>query len=67
MHEKIMTLRDKLLAEAQEVNAVKIVRYEGSLTADQVKTLAFQMRNIHVITSYSIHYTKLYDVQKERN
>jgi len=46
MHEKIMTLRDKLLAEAQEVNAVKIVRYEGSLTADQVKTLAFQMRNI---------------------
>ncbi len=45
-HEKIMTLRDSLLADAQVVNAVKVIRYEGALTADQVKTLAFQIRNV---------------------
>ena len=28
------------------VNAVKVIRFEGNLTADQVKTLAFQLRNI---------------------
>ena len=46
VHEKIMTLRDSLLADAQIVNAVKVIRYEGALTADQVKTLAFQIRNV---------------------
>ena len=46
VHEKIMTLRDSLLADAQVVNAVKVIRYEGALTADQVKTLAFQIRNV---------------------
>lgn len=44
--EKIMQLRDDLLQKATEVNNIKIVRYEGSLTADQAKTLAFQIRNI---------------------
>ncbi len=44
-HEKIMQLRDKLLANAEEVNGVKTISYEGSLTADQAKTLAFQIRN----------------------
>lgn len=49
--EKIMALRDQLLSQAKEikasmVNAVKVIRFEGNLTADQVKTLAFQLRNI---------------------
>ena len=46
MHEKIMNLRDKLLAEAKIVNGTKVISYNGSLTADAVKTLAFQIRNI---------------------
>lgn len=45
-HEKIMNLRDQLLAEGQETDGIKVIRYEGSLTPDQVKTLAFQIRNI---------------------
>jgi len=46
MHEKIMTLRNDLLAAAAEKNNVKVISYEGTLTADQVKTLAFQIRNV---------------------
>ena len=46
VHEKIMMLRDTLLADASVVNGVKVIRYEGALTADQVKTLAFQIRNV---------------------
>jgi len=52
VHEKIMTLRDKLLAEVTEVTEVKdikdvkVIGYQGTLTADQVKTLAFQIRNV---------------------
>ncbi len=46
VHEKIMTLRDKLLAEATVVKGFKVIQYEGSLTADQTKTLAFQIRNV---------------------
>ena len=45
VHEKIMMLRDTLLADASVVNGVKVIRYEGALTADQVKTQAFQIRN----------------------
>jgi len=44
---QIMALRDKLHAEASEINGIKVVRFEGSLQAEQVKTLAFQLRNIH--------------------
>ncbi|MEA4852395.1 MAG: alanine--tRNA ligase, partial [Paludibacter sp.] len=46
VHEKIMTLRDQLLADAKEQNGVKVISYQGALTADQVKTLAFQIRNV---------------------
>ena len=46
VHEKIMHLRDLLLSEAKEINGIKIIKYQGYLTADQVKTLAFQIRNI---------------------
>ena len=45
-HEKIMGLRDKLLASAQDSNDIKIIQFEGNLPADQVKTLAFQIRNV---------------------
>jgi len=46
VHEKIMSLRTELLAGATDVNGVKVISYQGILTADQVKTLAFQIRNI---------------------
>ncbi len=46
VHEKVMTLRDTLIAQAQEVNGVKVIKLESDLTADQVKTLAFQIRNV---------------------
>jgi alanyl-tRNA synthetase len=45
-HTQILALRDKLVSEAKEVNGVKVIRFEGDLSADQVKTLAFQIRNI---------------------
>ena len=43
---QIMALRDKLHADANVVNGIKVIRFEGNLAADQVKTLAFQIRNI---------------------
>jgi len=46
VHEKIITLRNQLIADAKEQNGVKIISYQGTLTADQVKTLAFQIRNV---------------------
>jgi alanyl-tRNA synthetase len=45
-HEKIMSLRDKLISESKEQNGVKIIRFQSDLSADSVKTLAFQIRNI---------------------
>jgi len=46
MHEKIMTLRDKLIHEATLVNGIKIIQYQSDLSVDAIKTLAFQIRNI---------------------
>ena len=46
LHEKIKSLRDELLQNAKTQNGIKIISYEGTLGADQVKTLAFQIRNI---------------------
>ncbi len=46
VHEKIMTLRNELLTGATNVNGVKVISYQGTLNADQVKTLAFQIRNV---------------------
>ena len=46
VHEKIIILRDQLIANAVEMNGVKVIQFEGTLTPDQVKTLAFQIRNI---------------------
>ena len=42
-----MALRDQLLTSAQEINGIRVIQYEGNLTADQVKTLAFQIKNIN--------------------
>ena len=46
MHEKIMSLRDKLVNEATMVNGIKIISYQSDLSADAIKTLAFQIRNV---------------------
>jgi alanyl-tRNA synthetase len=43
---QIMALRDKLHADASIVNGIKVIQFEGNLTPDAVKTLAFQIRNI---------------------
>jgi len=46
MHEKIMTLRDKLIAEATLTNGIKTIRFQSDLSSDAIKTLAFQIRNV---------------------
>ncbi|MEI8085390.1 MAG: alanine--tRNA ligase [Paludibacter sp.] len=46
MHEKIMTLRDKLIAEATLINGIKTIRFQSDLSSDAIKTLAFQIRNV---------------------
>ena len=44
--EKLLQLRDKLLKEAEIINGITVVCYEGNLTPDQAKTLAFQIKNL---------------------
>jgi alanyl-tRNA synthetase len=39
-------LRDELIKNASIKDGVSIIRFEGNLSADQVKTLAFQIRNV---------------------
>lgn len=52
IHDKIMQLRDQLLSSnfllkvVNGIDDVKVIKYKGNLTADQVKTLAFQIRNL---------------------
>ncbi|HEY5507867.1 MAG TPA: alanine--tRNA ligase [Paludibacter sp.] len=46
MHEKIMILRDKLIAEATLTNGIKTIRFQSDLSSDAIKTLAFQIRNV---------------------
>jgi alanyl-tRNA synthetase len=46
MHEKIMSLRDKLISEVKLVNGIKTIVYQSDLSSDVIKTLAFQIRNI---------------------
>lgn len=45
MHERIMNLRDKLIADAKEENGVKVIRFRTDLSTDAVKTLSFQIKN----------------------
>ena len=46
MHERIMNLRDKLIADAKEENGVKVIRFRTDLSTDAIKTLSFQIKNI---------------------
>ena len=47
----------------------KMAEFDIAVTADQAKTIARAIRapmwEWHVITSYSIHYTKLYDLGQQ--
>ncbi len=46
MHERILTLRDKLIADAKDEQGIKVIRFRTDLPADAVKTLSFQIRNL---------------------
>ncbi|MHB9056874.1 MAG: alanine--tRNA ligase [Paludibacteraceae bacterium] len=46
MHERIFSLRDKLIAGAKDENGVKVIRFRTELPTDAIKTLAFQIKNI---------------------
>ena len=46
MHERIMNLRDKLIAEAKNENGIHVIRFKTNLSVDAIKTLAFQIRNV---------------------
>jgi alanyl-tRNA synthetase len=46
LHEKIQSLRDKLIAQAVEVKGIKVIQLQSDLSSDAIKTLAFQIRNI---------------------
>ena len=46
IHEKIMSLRDRLVTEAILINGIKTISYQSDLSADAIKTLAFQIRNV---------------------
>ena len=46
LHERIMTLRDKLIANAKDENGVKVIRFRTDLSTDAIKTLAFQIKNV---------------------
>ena len=44
--EKILSMRDHLLAQANVVNGVKLVVIKGEFSADMVKSVAFQIKNV---------------------
>jgi alanyl-tRNA synthetase len=44
MKEKQATLKDELLKNVQEINGVKVIKYSGSMPAEAVKNIAFQLR-----------------------
>ena len=46
MHEKIISLRDKLISDTEGIKGIKIIHFQSDLSADVIKTLAFQIRNI---------------------
>ena len=46
MHERIISLRDKLIAGAIDENGVKVIRFRTELSTDAIKTLAFQIKNV---------------------
>ena len=46
VHDKILSLRNELLQEAEIINGIKVISLETDLPADMIKTLAFQIRNV---------------------
>ncbi len=46
MREKVLALRDKVLAGAETINGIKVVQLNLEAAPDMIKTLAFQIRNI---------------------
>ena len=44
MKEKQAMLKDELLKNVREINGVKVIRYQGSMPAEAVKNIAFQLR-----------------------
>jgi len=46
VHEKIMSLRDEMLQDAELINGIKVISLETNLPVEMIKTLAFQIRNI---------------------
>lgn len=46
MREKIFQMRDRLLANAEEVNGIKVVQISTEAAPDMIKSLAFQLRNV---------------------
>jgi alanyl-tRNA synthetase len=44
MREKQAMLKDRLLKNVQEINGVKLIRYCGSMPAEAMKNIAFQLR-----------------------
>jgi alanyl-tRNA synthetase len=42
--EKQTMLKDKLLKNIQEINGIKLIKYQGSMPAEAMKNIAFQLR-----------------------
>ncbi len=45
LHEQIIYLRDKLIANSSEENGVRVIRFRSNLSAEAIKTLVFQINN----------------------
>ncbi|NDV47756.1 alanine--tRNA ligase [Paludibacter sp. 221] len=46
MREKIVSLRDKVLSNVEEINGIKVIHLNLEAAPDMIKTLAFQIRNV---------------------
>lgn len=44
--EKIISMRDLLISQAKTVNGVKLIVIKGEFSADMVKSVAFQIKNV---------------------
>lgn len=42
--EKAIALKQQLIKDAQEINGIKLICFEGTATADTIKNIAFQLR-----------------------
>ena len=56
--------REKLVESAAEGNEALLDKFleSGELSEDEIRS-GLRQRTLRVITSYSIHYTKLYDAE----